>query len=76
MDVLKTRVQNGAALGAAGGMGATLSKLVRTEGVGSLMNGAGMRVVWISPQGCVYYPVYEAAQRFLAQRADRGEGES
>ena len=29
------------------------------------MRGAGMRTVWIMPQGCVYYPVYEAVQRML-----------
>ena len=26
------------------------------------MRGAAMRVLWIAPQGCVYYPVYEAVQ--------------
>jgi hypothetical protein len=30
------------------------------------MRGAGMRTLWIMPQGCVYYPVYEAVQRLLA----------
>jgi len=29
------------------------------------MRGAGMRVVWIAPQGCVYYPVYELVQRIM-----------
>ena len=56
-DVLKTRVQ----AGAAAGMGAALA----LGGPASLMRGAGMRVVWIAPQGCVYYPAYEAVQRLL-----------
>ena len=29
-------------------------------GPGCLMG--AMRVAWIAPQGCVYYPVYEAVQ--------------
>ena len=57
-DVLKTRVQ----AGAAAGMGAALA----LGGPASLMRGAGWRVVWIAPQGCVYYPAYEAVQRMLS----------
>ena len=30
------------------------------------MRGAGMRVLWIGPQGSVYYPAYEAVQRLPA----------
>ena len=31
------------------------------------MRGASMRVLWIAPQGCVYYPVYEAVQSLTVQ---------
>jgi hypothetical protein len=62
VDVLKTRVQTGAATGVA----AALASVRRAGGPGGLMRGAGMRVVWVAPQGCVYYPTYEAVQRLLA----------
>lgn len=57
-DVLKTRVQSGAAqsIGAA---------LHMHGGWAGLMRGAGMRVAWIAPQGSIYYPAYEATQRLL-----------
>ena len=32
----------------------------------ALMRGASMRVVWIAPQGCIYYPAYETVQRWLS----------
>ena len=49
------------------GVGAAFADCMRDGGVGSLMRGAGMRVAWIAPQGCVYYPAYEAVQRLLAR---------
>ena len=58
-DVLKTRVQSGAYAGMAAALAAC--------GPGCLMRGATMRVAWIAPQGCVYYPVYEAVQSWLAR---------
>ena len=35
---------------------------LNSTGAAGLMRGASMRVLWIAPQGCVYYPVYEAVQ--------------
>ena len=35
---------------------------LNSTGAAGLMRGAAMRVLWIAPQGCVYYPVYEAVQ--------------
>ena len=63
-DVLKTRVQSGAA----SDMGAAVRAVWAERGPASLMQGAGMRVVWIAPQGCVYYPAYEFVQRLLAPK--------
>ena len=34
-------------------------------GARGLLRGAAMRVAWIGPQGCVYYPVYELVQQVL-----------
>ena len=64
MDALKTRVQAGAGLGV---RGAYLG-LMAEAGPAGFMRGAWMRVAWIAPQGCVYYPVYEAVQRALAPK--------
>ena len=36
-----------------------------------LMRGAYMRVLWIAPQGCIYYPVYEAVQSWQGLRPGR-----
>lgn len=36
-----------------------------------LMRGAGARVIWIAPQGCVYYPVYEIVQQMLTRKEER-----
>lgn len=58
-DVLKTRVQSGAA--------SSLSRALRAGSAASLMRGAGMRVAWIAPQGMVYYPAYELVQRRLSR---------
>ena len=60
-DVLKTTVQSGAAANVVEALRACMAE----GGVGSLMRGAGMRVAWIAPQGCIYYPAYEAVQRFF-----------
>jgi len=60
-DALKTRVQAGAP-----GVGAALRDVLRADGPRGLMRGAGMRVLWIGPQGSVYYPAYEAVQRLLS----------
>lgn len=62
VDVLKTRVQ-------AGPRGETMRTALRAvlkeaTGAAGLMRGAGMRVAWIAPQGCVYYPVYEYVQQW------------
>lgn len=62
IDVLKTRVQ-------AGPRGETMRSALRAvlkeaTGAAGLMSGAGMRVAWIAPQGCVYYPVYELVQQW------------
>ena len=61
VDVLKTRVQSGAS----SGMRNALADVLRAGGPRALMRGAGMRTIWIMPQGCVYYPVYEGVQRLL-----------
>lgn len=60
-DVLKTRVQSGSAAGVFSAFDAAM----RDGGPLALMRGAGMRVVWIAPQGCIYYPTYEAVQTLL-----------
>ena len=64
MDALKTRVQ----AGAGGGVRGAYAALMAEAGPMGFMRGAGMRVVWIAPQGCVYYPVYEAVQRMLTPK--------
>ena len=64
IDVLKTRVQAGPDHGGGAVLGALQSVLREPGGgVSGLMRGALMRVAWIAPQGCVYYPIYEYAQR-------------
>lgn len=62
-DALKTRVQSGAAAS----MGAALQSILKEGGPKALFAGAGMRVAWIAPQGCVYYPVYEMVQKFIGE---------
>lgn len=64
MDALKTRVQAGSASGIRGAYAALMAE----AGPMGFMRGAGFRVVWIAPQGCVYYPVYEAVQRMLTPK--------
>lgn len=64
VDVLKTRVQSGSVAG----VGEALQAALREGGPAALMRGAAMRVVWIAPQGTVYYPTYEWMQRVLAAR--------
>ena len=64
VDVLKTRVQAGTS---GEGVGAALRGVVRESGGWGLLRGSGMRVAWIAPQGCVYYPVYELAQTALKE---------
>jgi len=58
IDVLKTRVQAGAAQD----IRSALRQLIQHYGYRGFFRGAFMRVVWIAPQGCIYYPVYEAVQ--------------
>ena len=72
LDLLKTRVQSAALLPGAAplGMRGALRDVIVESGPIGLFRGAVMRVVWIAPQGCVYYPVYELVQRELAP-ADR-----
>lgn len=67
VDVLKTRVQAGTR---GEGVSAALQGLLREAGVRGLLRGSGMRVAWIAPQGCAYYPVYELAQTFLRSSGD------
>ncbi len=55
----------GAAAARSGAVGAALRAALRDGGALALMRGAGMRVLWIAPQGCVYYPVYELMQTAL-----------
>jgi len=64
-DVLKTRVQSGAA----STVGVALRDCLKAGGKRSLMRGAGMRVAWIAPQGCIYYPAYETVQRMLSKES-------
>eukprot|EP00930_Biecheleria_cincta_P040411 TRINITY_DN27695_c0_g1_i2.p1 TRINITY_DN27695_c0_g1~~TRINITY_DN27695_c0_g1_i2.p1 ORF type:complete len:277 (+),score=26.37 TRINITY_DN27695_c0_g1_i2:120-950(+) len=61
LDVLKTRVQTGAATN----MRTAFRTLVKDDGLRGLMRGAGMRVLFIAPQGCVFFPVYEFVQRHI-----------
>ena len=63
MDVLKTCVQAGGATG----LGAAMRVALSDGGPSALMRGAGMRVLWIAPQGCIYYPVYELTLRLLGR---------
>ena len=65
MDALKTRVQAGSSVG----FGAAFRSVLRESGPAGFMRGAGMRLIWIAPQGCVYYPVYELTQRVMTPRA-------
>mmetsp|Transcript_13475 Transcript_13475/g.32157 ORF Transcript_13475/g.32157 Transcript_13475/m.32157 type:complete len:303 (+) Transcript_13475:14-922(+) len=64
MDALKTQVQ----AGSAGGVRAAYGRLMARAGPIGFMRGAGARVIWIAPQGCVYYPVYEAVQKILTPK--------
>jgi hypothetical protein len=74
IDVLKTRVQTAVAARATPGskqtvsptsVGAALRAVLSDSGARGLLRGAAMRVAWIGPQGCVYYPVYELMQQSL-----------
>lgn len=69
IDVLKTRVQTTAASSsrraALPSIGAALRAVLSDTGARGLLRGAAMRVAWIGPQGCVYYPVYELVQQVL-----------
>ena len=67
LDALKTRVQ----AGGAADVGAALKGILSADGPAGLMRGAGMRVLWIAPQGCIYYPVYEAVQQLQPRRLQR-----
>ena len=53
LDALKTRVQ----AGGAADVGAALRGILAADGPAGLMRGATMRVLWVAPQGCVYYPI-------------------
>uniref|UniRef100_A0A6S9URV5 Mitochondrial carrier protein n=1 Tax=Chrysotila carterae TaxID=13221 RepID=A0A6S9URV5_CHRCT len=68
-DRLKTYVQSGAAIG----VKAAFSDILRKEGVAGLMAGAGLRTLWIMPQGCIYYPVYELVQRAMSPKSEEIE---
>lgn len=65
-DVIKTRVQS-ALTPQAARVGAALTAALSEGGAAALMRGAAARVLWIAPQGCVYYPVYEAMHAALAE---------
>ncbi|KOO31642.1 mitochondrial carrier [Chrysochromulina tobinii] len=62
-DLLKTRVQSGVAAN----VGAAFRSVLLEGGPAALMRGAGMRVFWIAPQGCVYFPAYELTLRCLGR---------
>lgn len=61
LDALKTRVQTGVA----SNMRTAFGSLIKDDGLRGLMRGAGMRVLFIAPQGCVFFPVYEFVQNNL-----------
>lgn len=73
VDVLKTRVQAAAVSPGTrnGGLGGGIRKAIRDVlckgGLPSFMRGAMMRTVFICPQGCIYYPVYEFCQQSKLQ---------
>jgi hypothetical protein len=68
IDVLKTRVQTSGGLRRVPlSVGEALRTVLKEGGARGLLRGAGMRVAWIGPQGCVYYPVYELAQQLLRE---------
>lgn len=67
IDLLKTRVQ----VGAAANMAAALSLMLKEGGPLALLNGVVIRVAWIAPQGCIYYPVYETMLRLLGRKTRR-----
>ena len=56
--MLKTRVQGGRSESVRAALRAVLAE----HGARGLLRGAAMRVAWIAPQGCIYYPVYEFMQ--------------
>ena len=64
LDVVKTRIMTG------GGSSplAVLRACVQTEGWGSLLQGAGARVLWLAPFTVIYFGVYELLKRVLAER--------
>ncbi len=74
IDVLKTRVQTAVAAGTTTGskqalsptsVGVALRAVLSDSGARGLLRGAALRVAWVGPQGCVYYPVYEFVQQSL-----------
>ena len=73
IDLLKTRVQS-APPDARLRMGAALREVLAESGPSGLLRGAGMRVAWIAPQGCVYYPAYELVQIVTAVKEVPGGG--
>ena len=58
IDVLKTRVQTGRA----NTFVEAFRSVMKDGGLATFMRGALMRTLWIAPQGCIYYPVYEYVQ--------------
>jgi hypothetical protein len=61
IDVLKTRVQSGLVNNFIDAHRSVLND----GGMLAYMRGAMMRTIWIAPQGCIYYPVYEFVQNAL-----------
>ena len=58
LDVMRTRVM-GPGGHAYGGVASTFSKLVRTEGIGSLYVGLLPALISMAPAGAVFYGVYD-----------------
>ena len=53
--------------GGAASVAGALRAALKDGGPAALMRGASMRVVWIAPQGCIYYPAYELTLRLLSR---------
>mmetsp|Transcript_29117 Transcript_29117/g.45250 ORF Transcript_29117/g.45250 Transcript_29117/m.45250 type:complete len:368 (+) Transcript_29117:74-1177(+) len=64
-DLLKTKIMVDGHL--YNGVLDCIRKTVEEGGVGSLLNGAGARVAWLTPFNAIYLPIYEVMKRKLEQ---------
>lgn len=64
-DLLKTKIMVDGHL--YNGLLDCIRKTVEEGGVGSLLNGAGARVAWLTPFNAIYLPIYEVMKRKLEQ---------